>query len=200
MTTYLCQDDIFSSLPSDYYDYIVIDEAHHLVADSYRKILDHFKPKLLIGLTATPERMDGVSLLPDFDNQISAEIRLPMALDEGLLTPFQYLCISDNTDLTDDDLMQGSKYVATKLTEKLCNKERVGLIVDRLKYYLPDEMKCRALGFCATKEHARFMSESFNQYGLKADYLTADRNEVRDELNKKLAKAEINYLFLISLL
>lgn len=192
-------DDIFSSLPSDYYDYIVIDEAHHLVADSYRKILDHFKPKLLIGLTATPERMDGVSLLPDFDNQISAEIRLPMALDEGLLTPFQYLCISDNTDLTDDDLMQGSKYVATKLTEKLCNKERVGLIVDRLKYYLPDEMKCRALGFCATKEHARFMSESFNQYGLKADYLTADRNEVRDELNKKLAKAEINYLFVVDI-
>ena len=192
-------DDIFSSLPSDYYDYIVIDEAHHLVADSYRKILDHFKPKLLIGLTATPERMDGVSLLPDFDGQISAEIRLPMALDEGLLTPFQYLCISDNTDLTDDDLMQGSKYVATKLTEKLCNKERVGLIVDRLKYYLPDERKCRALGFCATKEHARFMSESFNQYGLKADYLTADRNEVRDELNKKLAKAEINYLFVVDI-
>ena len=192
-------DDIFSSLPSDYYDYIVIDEAHHLVADSYRKILDHFKPKLLIGLTATPERMDGVSLLPDFDGQISAEIRLPMALDEGLLTPFQYLCISDNTDLTDDDLMQGSKYVATKLTEKLCNKERVGLIVDRLKYYLPDETKCRALGFCATKEHARFMSESFNQYGLKADYLTADRNEVRDELNKKLAKAEINYLFVVDI-
>lgn len=81
-------DEIFHSLPSDYYDYIVIDEAHHLVADSYRKILTHFKPELLIGLTATPERMDGVSLLPDFDNQISAEIRLPMALDEGLLTPF----------------------------------------------------------------------------------------------------------------
>lgn len=192
-------DEVFSMLPSDYYDYIVVDEAHHLVADSYRKILSHFSPKLLIGLTATPERMDGESLLPDFDNQISAEIRLPVALDEGLLTPFQYLCISDNTDLTDDELMQGSKYVATKLTEKLCNDERVGLIVDRLKYYLPDEHKCRALGFCATQEHARFMSESFRAYGLKADYLTAAKNEERDVLNRKLAKGEINYLFVVDI-
>lgn len=192
-------EEIFSTLPADYYDYIVIDEAHHLVADSYRKILAHFSPKLLIGLTATPERMDGVSLLPDFDNQISAEIRLPMALDEGLLTPFQYLCISDNTDLTDDDLMQGCKYVATKLTEKLCNKERVGLIVNRLQYYLPDETKCKALGFCATKEHARFMADSFNAYGLKADYLTSDRDSERDTLNKQLAKGEINYLFVVDI-
>lgn len=192
-------DEIFSNLPADYYDYIVIDEAHHLVADSYRKILTHFTPKLLIGLTATPERMDGVSLLPDFDNQISAEIRLPIALDEGLLTPFQYLCISDNTDLTDEDLMQGSKYVATKLTDKLCNKERVGLIINRLQYYLPDENKCKALGFCATKEHARYMAESFTSYGLKADYLTADRDNERDVLNKQLSKGEINYLFVVDI-
>ena len=133
-------ESIFQTLPSDYYDYIVIDEAHHLVADSYRKILRKFTPKLLIGLTATPERMDGVSLLPDFANQISAEIRLPKALDEGLLTPFQYLCISDDTDLTDEELMQGNRYVANKLTEKLCYQGRVGLIINRLQYYLPDEM------------------------------------------------------------
>ena len=192
-------EDIFDTLPHDYYDYIVIDEAHHLVADSYRKILTHFSPKLLIGLTATPERMDGVSLLPDFDNKISAEIRLPIALDEGLLTPFQYLCISDNTDLTDDDLMQGSKYVATKLTERLCNMERVGLIVERLGYYLPNEHRCKALGFCATKEHARFMAESFRAYGFRADYLTSDKNEERVTLNRKLAKGEINYLFVVDI-
>ena len=192
-------DDIFSILPSNYYDYIVIDEAHHLVADSYRKILQHFSPSLLVGLTATPERMDGVSLLPDFDNQISAEIRLPAALDEGLLTPFQYLCISDNTDLTDDDLMQGNKYVAAKLSERLCNGERVKLIVDRLRYYLPDEQKCRALGFCATKEHARYMADSFNACGLKADYLTSDRTNDRDTLNRKLAKGELNYLFVVDI-
>lgn len=190
---------IFSGLPADYYDYIVIDEAHHLVADSYRKIISKFTPKLLIGLTATPERMDGVSLLPDFDNQISAEIRLPKALDEGLLTPFQYLCISDETDLTDEELMQGDRYVATKLTEKLCNRERVGLIVNRLQYYLADERKCRALGFCATKKHAQFMAEEFRRVGLKAAYLTSDNDAERLSLNKQLAKGEINYLFVVDI-
>lgn len=192
-------DSIFRSLPDNYYDYIVIDEAHHLVADSYRTVLDKFKPQLLIGLTATPERMDGVSLLPDFDNQISAEIRLPKALDEGLLTPFQYLCISDDTDLTDDELMQGNRYVATRLTEKLCNKERVGLIVNRLQYYLPDEHRCRALAFCATKRHAQYMAEQFCDVGLKAAFLTSDNDEERQTLNRQLAKGEINYLFVVDI-
>ena len=190
---------IFSGLPADYYDYIVIDEAHHLVADSYRKIISKFTPKFLVGLTATPERMDGVSLLPDFDNQISAEIRLPKALDEGLLTPFQYLCISDETDLTDEELMQGDRYVATKLTDKLCNHQRVGLIVNRLQYYLADEHKCRALGFCATKKHAQFMAEEFRRVGLKAAYLTSDNDAERLSLNKQLAKGEINYLFVVDI-
>ena len=190
---------IFSGLPADYYDYIVIDEAHHLVADSYRKIISKFTPKFLVGLTATPERMDGVSLLPDFDNQISAEIRLPKALDEGLLTPFQYLCISDETDLTDEELMQGDRYVATKLTDKLCNSQRVGLIVNRLQYYLADERKCRALGFCATKKHAQFMAEEFRRVGLKAAYLTSDNDAERLSLNKQLAKGEINYLFVVDI-
>lgn len=192
-------DEIFSNLPTDYYDYIVIDEAHHLAADSYRNIITHFTPQLLIGLTATPERMDGISLLPDFGNQISAEIRLPMALDEGLLTPFQYLCISDNTDLRAEDLMQGNKYIATKLTEKLCNQERVGLIVNKLHYYLPDETKCKALGFCASKEHARYMAEQFNAAGLNADYLTSDRDSEREQLNRELAKGKINYLFVVDI-
>ena len=193
-------ESIFSKLPKDYYDYIVIDEAHHLKADSYQTVLNHFSPQLLIGLTATPERMDGKSLLPDFCNQISAEIRLPKALDEGLLTPFQYLCISDSTDLTDEDLMDGNHYVATKLTDRLCNGERVGLIVDRRRYYLPDENKCRALGFCATKEHAQYMAEEFRKVGLKSACLTSDKNnEERMKMNRQLAKGEINYLFVVDI-
>lgn len=96
---------LFSQLPADYYDYIVIDEAHHSQADSYRKLFSHFHPQLLIGLTATPERMDGKDLRPDFGGRISAEIRLPQALQAGLLTPFQYLCVTDDTDLTDDSFI-----------------------------------------------------------------------------------------------
>lgn len=190
---------IFAILQKDYYQYIVIDECHHSVADSYRRVLSHFTSKLLIGLTATPERMDGVSLLPDFDNCISAEIRLTAALNAGLLTPFQYLCISDQTDLTDEDLMQGNKYIASKLTDKLCNSERVQLIISKLRYYLPDENVCKTLGFCSTKEHARYMATQFKACGLRADYLTSDKSEERDKLNKRLAKGEINYLFVVDI-
>lgn len=192
-------ESIFRSLPADYYDYIVIDEAHHATAESYRKVFEHFSPLLLIGLTATPERMDGVSLLPDFDGQISAEIRLPKSLDEGLLTPFQYLCISDDTDLTVEELMQGNKYVASALTERLCNSERVRLIIDRLRYYLADEMSCKALCFCATKAHARYMAEQFLTYGMRAAYLTSDNDAERQKLNKQLTKGEINYLFVVDI-
>lgn len=115
---------LFSQLPADYYDYIVIDEAHHSQADSYRKLFSHFHPQLLIGLTATPERMDGKDLRPDFGGRISAEIRLPQALQAGLLTPFQYLCVTDDTDLTDDSLWNGQRYVIDRLADKLCVPER----------------------------------------------------------------------------
>ncbi len=97
-------EEFFAKLEPDYYDYIVIDEAHHSQADSYRKLFAHFTPQLLIGLTATPERMDGRDLRPDFGGRISAEIRLPQALQAGLLTPFQYLCVSDDTDLSEESL------------------------------------------------------------------------------------------------
>lgn len=192
-------EEIFEKLPSDYYDYIVIDEAHHLVANSYRKIMEHFTPKILVGLTATPERMDGQSLLPDFCNRISAEIRLPQALEEGLLTPFQYLCISDNTDLTDDDFMSGNKYISSKIISRLCTKERVTLIVQKLKYYLAYENKCKALCFCANTEHARFMSAELNKAGFKSAFLTVDNSEERTDINKKFTNGEINYLCVVDM-
>ena len=134
---------LFSQLPADYYDYIVIDEAHHSQADSYRKLFSHFHPQLLIGLTATPERMDGKDLRPDFGGRISAEIRLPQALQAGLLTPFQYLCVTDDTDLTDDSLWNGQRYVIDRLADKLCVPERAQHIVDALHRYLADEYTCR---------------------------------------------------------
>ena len=77
------------------------------------------------------------------------------------VTEFNLKMGIDTTDLTDEELMQGNKYIATKLTERLCNSERVALIIDRLIYYLPDETRCKALGFCSTKEHARYMAEQF---------------------------------------
>ncbi len=190
----------FKQLGADYYDYIVIDEAHHAAADSYRQIVGFFEPKILIGLTATPERMDGRSLLPDFGGKISAEIRLPQALDEGLLTPFQYICISDPTDISDDDLWHNGRYITEKLTEKLCNAERVGLIVQKLREYIADEYKCRALCFCSDKRHARYMADMLQQQGLKAASLTSDStDEDRVRLNRDLSAGRINYLCVVDM-
>src|SRR5690606_29791700 len=87
-------------LSSDFFDYIIVDEVHHISAASYRPILDRFNPKILLGLTATPERMDDEDILVDFDNRIAAEIRLPEALNKNLLVPFQYFGVSDPVDIS----------------------------------------------------------------------------------------------------
>ena len=193
-------EDFFENLDANFYDYIVIDEAHHSQADSYRKLFTHFKPKLLIGLTATPERMDGRDLRPDFGGRISAEIRLPQALQAGLLTPFQYLCITDDTDLTDESLWSGNKYNIERLADKLCNKERARQIVDALHKYLAEEYTCRALCFCVNKKHADFMAEQLKLYGFNAQSLTSDTPaDQRKQLANKLREGSIHYLCVVDI-
>ena len=86
--------------PADFFDVVVIDEFHHAAAATYKRLLDHIRPKELIGLTATPERADGQAILDRFDGRIAAEIRIWEALDRGLLCPFQYFGIADGTDLS----------------------------------------------------------------------------------------------------
>lgn len=191
--------DTFRQLGADYYDYIVIDEAHHMVADSYRPILDIFQPQILLGLTATPERMDGRSLLPDFGDRISADIRLPQALQEGLLTPFQYLCITDSEDLSGSDLWNGSRYFVDRLSVKLRNPERVRMIVQKLAQYLPDEHECKALCYCVDKQHAEYMAEEFTKAGFRAAALTSNNSQNRDQLNRDLANGKVNYLFVVDI-
>ncbi|WP_318661343.1 DUF3427 domain-containing protein [Treponema sp.] len=196
-------EETFSKLKSDYYDFIVIDEAHHSTANSYRELFRYFKPKVLLGLTATPERMDGSSLLPDFGGKITAEIRLPEALEQGLLSPFQYYCISDDTDLTDDAIWRGGKYIDSELSVRLCTKQRSALIVKTLNYYLADEQKVKALCFCTDKEHAKYTAESLSSVGLKADYLvsgdSSDKKTKRKEVVNKLQRGEINYLCVVDI-
>lgn len=193
-------DEFFAKLDAGFYDYIVIDEAHHSQADSYRKLFCHFEPQLLIGLTATPERMDGRDLRPDFGNRISAEIRLPQALQAGLLTPFQYLCVTDNTDLRDESLWSGRKYNADRLADKLCSKERAQHIVEALHRYLADEYTCRALCFCVNKRHADFMAKQLSLYGFNAQSLTADTpHEKRKQMAQQLREGNIHYLCVVDI-
>lgn len=193
-------DDLFAKLPADYYDYIVVDEAHHSQADSYRKIFDHFKPKLLIGLTATPERMDGRDLRPDFGGRISAEIRLPQALQAGLLTPFQYICVTDSTDLSDDSLWNGQRYIIERLANRLCSRERAQQIGQALHRYLANEYTCRALCFCVNKQHAQFTANELRKQGFLAEALTSDTpDNQRIELAKQLREGRLHYLCVVDI-
>ncbi|MCD0464088.1 DUF3427 domain-containing protein [Flavobacterium sp. ENC] len=187
------------NLSPDYYDFIILDEAHHGSASSYRPFLNYFKPKILLGLTATPERMDNENILDDFCNRIAAEIRLPEALNKKLLSPFQYFGITDSIDLTNVKWEKG-KYVASELTSLYTKNDiRVGEIITNLNKYINDISDIRAIGFCVTIEHAVFMAEKFNLAGLKASYLTAKNASERDQIRAKFKKKEFNYLFVVDI-
>jgi superfamily II DNA or RNA helicase len=186
-------------LAPDFYDYIVIDEVHHIPAKSYRPILTYFTPKILLGLTATPERMDGEDILLDFSNSISAEIRLPEAMNRKLLCPFQYFGISDSIDLSNVSWRRG-RYDISEL-EKVYSEDdrRVIDILNNCNKYLTDINEVCALGFCVSKKHAQFMSKKFIDKGLKAADLTSDNATERVTLLNKLKTKEINYLFVVDM-
>ena len=186
-------------LSESFYDFIIVDEVHHIAANSYRPILSRFKPKVLLGLTATPERMDGEDILKDFCNTIAAEIRLPEALNRKLLCPFQYFGITDNIDLSNVEWKNG-RYLPSELTKLYTqNDKRVGDIISSLEKYLRDINEVRALCFCVSQEHAEFMAEKFTLAGFKADYLVSSRSDEREELRKKFQRKEINYLFVVDI-
>lgn len=147
---------------SDFYDYIIVDEFHHAAAPTYQKLLSYYKPQILLGLTATPERMDGKSILPYFNNRIAAEIRLPEAIDRKLLCPFQYFGVTDNVDL--DKLKwsaggydKGELSRVYTLSGMTANR-RADLVISSLLKYVTDIDDVMGLGFCVTVEHAEFMS------------------------------------------
>jgi superfamily II DNA or RNA helicase/HKD family nuclease len=182
-------------IQSDYYDFVVIDEVHHIAAKSYRPVIQRFSPQILLGLTATPERMDGEDILSDFCNVIAAEIRLPEALNRKLLCPFQYFGITDTVDLSNLEWRNG-KYVPSELTKVYTNNDnRLREIISNLKKYLNDIHDVRALGFCSSQEHASYMAEKFTLAGFKADYLVSENSDEREEKRRRLKNKEINYLF-----
>lgn len=186
-------------LPADYYDYIVIDEAHHVSASSYRRILNYFKPKVLLGITATPERMDGEDITQDFDGTISAEIRLDDALNKGLLAPFFYYGITDSVDYSDVAWDKGH-YVASELSRIYTyNDARTAIILKSLQKYLPNIRDVRALCFCVDQQHAKYMASKFTLCGLKADVLTSENAQMRTALYNRLKRKDVNYLFVVDM-
>ncbi len=186
-------------IAEDFFDYIIFDEVHHIAADSYRKILSRFKPRILLGLTATPERMDGEDITKDFDGRISAEIRLDDALNNRLLAPFHYYGITDSVDLTTVTWRAG-KYVISELSKVYAENDlRTGLILRKIEEYLSDYTNVRALCFCVDVEHAKNMAAKFQLAGLKSDYLVSDNSSDRAKKSRLLKEKKINYLFVVDM-
>lgn len=185
----------------DHFDYMVIDEVHHIAATSYRPLLQHFSPQVLLGLTATPDRMDGADILSDFNGKITAQIGLSEALNRKLLCPFQYFGITDDIDLTTVKWKNG-RYAPGELTKIYTrNDQRVGSIIRHIDNYLTDVHKVKALCFCVTKEHAQYMAEKFVLAGFRADYLVSGegRSVDRDLKRQRLISGSINYLFVVDM-
>lgn len=183
----------------DYFDYLVIDEFHHAVNDQYRRIVNYFKPQFLLGLTATPERMDGKNIYEICDYNVPYEISLKEAINKGMLVPFHYYGIYDETDYSSLHLVKG-RYDEKELNETyIGNVKRYDLIY---KYYMKYRSK-RALGFCCSRQHAEEMAKEFCKKGIKsaAVYSNADGefSEDRDKAIKKLKTQEIKVIFSVDM-
>ena len=183
----------------DYFDYIVIDEFHHAVNDQYRRIVDYFKPQFLLGLTATPERMDGRNIYEICDYNVPYEISLKDAINKGMLVPFHYYGIFDDTDYSKLHIVRG------KYDEKELNETYIGNVYRHeliYKYYCKYGSK-RALGFCCSRAHAEEMAKEFCNRGIPAVavYSNADGafSEDRSVAIEKLKNGEIKVIFSVDM-
>lgn len=194
---------IWEQFAEDYFSYLVVDEFHHAAASSYQGFLNYFKPKILLGLTATPERMDGLDISKMFNHQYAVTLRLPDAINQGLLCPFEYFVISDLIDLSEVEFKHGDydqKALETSLTCGQKAFDRIDLIKDALENYAPNSQKIKALGFCVSIKHAKFMALEFAKAGFKCDYLTGMHSEKdRENARQNLASGKINFLFVVDL-
>lgn len=192
--------DFTKRLCSDFYDYIIVDEFHHACAPSYETLLEYFKPEILLGLTATPERMDGKNVLEAFDGRIAAEIRLPEAVERRLLVPFDYFGISDPVSLENVSWNNG-KYSPVALSKLYTgNISRASWVLESVKRYTSDINSIIGLGFCVSIEHAEFMADYFNQCGVPSIALSSNSSpEERDSARSRLISGEIKFIFSVNL-
>lgn len=196
--------DFTQKTTSEFYDYIIVDEFHHAAAPTYQKLLAYYNPKILLGLTATPERMDGKSILPYFNNRIAAEIRLPEAIDRKLLCPFQYFGVTDTVGLDSLKWANGG-YDKGELSRVYTasgyvSQQRADLVVRSLLKYVTDINDVKGLGFCVTIEHAEFMCKYFNEHGIPSMYLTGKSpDEERRDAKNQLVSGKVRFIFVVDI-
>lgn len=191
---------LFEKTTSDFYDFIIVDEFHHAAAASYQTLLSYYQPKILLGLTATPERMDGKNVLTYFDDTIAAEMRLTAAIDRKLLSPFQYFCVTDTVDLS--NLKWSRKGYDIKELENVytADKVRSNQVIASIKKYVTDLNEVKGLGFCVSIEHAKYMAQFFTNASIPSIALYGGVDQkLREEAQGKLLRGEIKFIFVVDL-
>ncbi|MCV7251828.1 DUF3427 domain-containing protein [Mycobacterium hackensackense] len=189
-----------SQIDRGHFDVVVVDEFHHAQAVSYRRLLDHVAPVELLGLTATPERADGVDVREFFGGRVAAELRLWDALEQNLLCPFHYFGIHDGTDLETLQWTRGRYDLAELSNVYTGNDARARIVLDQLRDKVVDVGGMRALGFCVSVEHAHYMAEKFNAAGVPARAVSAETSTFeRHSALAALRNCEINALFAVDL-
>lgn len=177
----ISKEDNLKQFDPSCFDYIVIDETHRASADSYQKILNHFNPKFLLGMTATPERTDGLDVFKLFDYNIAYEIRLHRALEEDILSPFHYYGVTD-INVNGKILEENSDF------KLLASEERINRIIEKASIYGCDNGNVRGLIFCSSVEESKALSEGFNTRGLKTISLSG--NNIEEERSRAIILLE----------
>jgi len=188
-------------LEPDHFDIVIVDEVHHGAAPSYTALLNHVHPRELLGLTATPERADGLPILDWFNGRISAELRLWDAIDQHRLVPFDYYGLHDGADLSHVKYTRGTGYDVEGITKVYtANDVWARLILSQLERHVDDVGTMRALGYCVGIAHAQYMARVFNEHGIAASAVWGDSSkDDRSQALAQLNRGEINILFSVDL-
>lgn len=190
------------NLDPDHFDVVIVDEFHHAAAPTYKALLEHLSPRELLGLTATPERGDDEPILQWFGGRIAAELRLWDAIEQHRLVPFSYFGIADGTDYTQVSWRRGRGYDPQQLSALVTGDHVLARrIIQNTINSVPNPESMRALGFCVSVAHARFMADQFTAAGLSAVAVSADTpQEARKQTLLALANGQVRAVFSVDLL
>lgn len=196
----MAKKDTLEHFKRDEFDTIIIDEVHRAGADSYQRIIQYFKPKFWLGMTASPDRTDDFDIYQLFDHNIAYEIRLQQALEENLLCPFHYFGITDleiNGEVFDDNTG------VRNFTNLICD-DRVDYVIEKANYYGYSGDRVKGLIFCSRKEEAIALSKKFNERGFHTEFLCGDdsqnkREECIERLTNDSREDKLDYIFTIDI-
>lgn len=189
-----------AALPPDHFDVVIVDEFHHAAAESYKRVLDRLAPVELLGLTATPERSDGLPILHWFDDRIAAELRLWEAIEQQYLSPFLYFGIHDGLDLREVPWRRGRGYDVDALSTVYTSSDAWARLVVQQVAEHADPVTMRALGFCVSVEHAHFMAQHFNRHGIPAVAVSGNTPRAeREGALRDLAAGRVRVVFSVDL-